>query len=252
MHAEAIQYIEALDLPDPGPRYESAGEVEIQFGEQAEAVAVGSQITEFGTAVSPAQRAAVSDCLLLAQLAANKAMANNPDMMAWYKRYVEVLQNIGWTATSMSFERRKIDEAESSVNKVVIPLLTSLLGPGAAAASIVVSVLNSLQDMDKDSPWITLFDRASQHASGAKFQLGFVDADEGAEPTVSAKLVALAIDAKRTITQVLFFKFSSQNATLSSADGRFGIGAATLEAIRPSVQEKVTPFLIDNIGKIEL
>lgn len=252
MQAKAIKYIEALDLPDPGPRLESVSEAGIEFGEQAEVITVGSQIAEFGTAIAPAQREVVSDCLLLAQLAANKAMASNPDMMAWYRKYVEVLQSIGWIANSMSFERRKVDESEGSINKVVIPLLTSLLGQGAAAASIVVSVLNSLQDMDKDSPWITLFDRASQHASGAKFQLGFIDTDESDDEMITAKVVAFAINAERTITQVLFFKFSRQKAKLSSADGRFGISAAKLEEIRKSVQDRVMPFLIDNISRIEL
>jgi hypothetical protein len=52
--------------------------------------------------------------------------------------------------------------------------------------------------MNADSPWITLFDRSSSHASGAKFQLGFVDADDA---MVTVRLVALAINAERRITQ---------------------------------------------------
>jgi len=116
----------------------------------------------------------------------------------------------------------------------------------------VVSVLKGLQEMDQDSPWITVFDRASQHASGAKFQFGFVDADPGDASAISIKLLALAIDARRTITQVLFFKFSRDDARLKTAEGQLGIQGARLDGIRDAVAQRVQPFLEDNIRTIDL
>lgn len=251
MKSDILAYVLALDLPEKEPQYERTTPV-VEFSDQREAVTVGAQLAEFSENVTPGQRAAVSDCLLLAQLAANKATAMGLDLMAWYRKYIEVLQNIGWTTTSMSFEERRVDDTDADVHQVIIPVLTSMLGPIASAASIVVSVLEGLQQMDKANPWITLFDRASQHASGAKFQLGFVDASAGGDATVQIKLLALAIDAKRSVTQVLFFKFSGQEAKLASADGQFDIGAARLDSIKDAVTQRVAPFLNDNISKIDL
>ncbi|RZJ13068.1 MAG: hypothetical protein EOP39_02030 [Rubrivivax sp.] len=241
-----------LDLPDT-PQLEAltqAGET-IAFTEGQQAVAVGAQLAEFSTAVPAGRRAVVADCLLLAQLAANKATSMNGDLKAWYDQYLGVLQKLGWLQTSLEFKATEIDDLDAGVHQAILPVLTALLGPAAAAASMVVTVLKGLQEMDKDNPWITLFDRASSHASGAKFQMGFVDADSTGA-TVSVQLVALAIDANRRITQVLFFRFSSDHARLSVAKGELSVTADRLQALGPVVAERVAPFIADNVQSIDI
>lgn len=249
-HPAAVDYVLSIPLPEAGPQLEST-EAPISFGDDREAVVVGAQVAEFSPQVPAGQRAALTDCLLLAQLAANKATASRPDLMAWYRTYVEVLQGIGWTVQTMNLEERQVADVDAGMHNAIIPVLTAMLGPVGAAASMVVSVLNGLQQMDKDSPWITVFDRASEHSSGAKFQFGFVDV--GPNPSsVSIKLVAFAIDASRTITQVLFFKFSRHDAKLKTADGRLGIEGARLDGIREAVAARVQPFLAESISKIDI
>src|SRR5476649_486751 len=88
------------DLPLPVP-LESMGEAESlapTFIQEPQAVSVGSQLTEFTANVPPDVRAAVSDSMLLAQLAANKAAStdNSAGVFAWYDKYREVLEGIGW------------------------------------------------------------------------------------------------------------------------------------------------------------
>lgn len=105
---------------------------------------------------------------------------------------------------------------------------------------------------DKDNPWITVFDGASQHASGAKFQFGFVDADAGANTAIRIMVLALVIDAKRTITQMLFFKFSQQDARLKTSEGHLSIMGSRLDSIRSVLAERVQPFLAENISKLDI
>ncbi|MEO8122677.1 MAG: hypothetical protein ABI633_01365 [Burkholderiales bacterium] len=249
----AREFVQSLALPEPAPQLESVERAApVIFSEEQEAVAVGAQVTEFSNQVASAQRAAVADCLLLAQLAANKATAQQPDLMAWYRKYVEVLQGVGWTVQSMSLEEKQVSDMDAGVHSAIIPVLTGMLGPAVAAASMVISVLKGLQEMDKGNPWITVFDRASQHASGAKFQFGFVDADAGANPAISIKLLAVAIDAKRTITQVLFFKFSQNDAKLKTSEGELSIMGSRLESIQAVVADRVQPFLAENISKLDI
>jgi len=140
----------------------------------------------------------------------------------------------------------------AGVHKAIIPVLTAMLGPAVAAVSVVISVLQGLQEMDKDNPWITLFDRASQHASGAKLQFGFVAMDPADPAAVQVKLLAVAVDAKRTLTQVLFFKFSDQKASLKTGDTQLSMATSRLESIHQAVADRVQPFLADNISKVEL
>ena len=249
--ASVVDFIQSIDLPPTPPAFDSAPEP-ATFGTQPEAAGVGSQITEFSANVTPAQRSAVADCLLLAQLAANKATAGNPDQMAWYRKYIEVLQTVGWTTESMDFETRQVVNTNLSVHQEIIPVLTAALGPAVAAASMIISVLTGLQNMNKSTPWITLFDRASQKASGATFQLGYVDAGSGDGASIHVKLVAVSLDAKNTITQVLFFKFSDAKATLRTASGQLGIVGARLDAIKDTVASRVLPFVEDTVAHIDI
>ena len=247
--AHDIAYVESLDLPDAGPSLEASETIE--FTEGQEAVAVGAQLAEFSAAVPAAQRAVVADCLLLAQLAANKGTTMNDDLQVWYDQYLGVLQKLGWLQTSLEFKATEVDDLDAGVHQAILPVLTALLGPAAAAASMVVTVLKGLQEMDKDNPWMTVFDRASSHASGAKFQMGFVDAD-ATGTTVSVQLVALAIDARKRITQVLFFRFASEHAKLSVAKGELSVGVDRLQALRSVVAERVAPFIAENVQKIDI
>src|SRR5215831_20847644 len=73
--ASVAAYVDALELP---PVYESLGaDAEAALGpkfvDAPQTVAVGAQLAEFTDKVPPDLRAAISDGLLLAQLAANKA-----------------------------------------------------------------------------------------------------------------------------------------------------------------------------------
>ena len=116
--------------------------------------------------------------------------------------------------------------------------------------SIVVGVLNGLQNMDKSTPWITLFDRASQHAHGAKFQVSFVDADADGQPEIS--LLCFGIQADRSITQVLFFKFSAQSAEVKTATGKLGVSMERLTGARDAIAARVKPFIQDYVTNLEL
>jgi hypothetical protein len=246
------QYVQELAMPDPPPQYEALSVDPISFGPHREVVVVGAHVAEFSAQVDAELKATVADCLLLAQLAANKATAASPDLMAWYRFYVQVLQGIGWNVQSMDMEEKQVSDMDGNMHQQILPVLISMLGPTVAAISMVVSVLEGLQQMDKESPWIKIFDRATQHASGAKLQFGFVDVDPQELSVINVKLLALSVDAKHTITQVLFFKFSKHDATLKKAEGRLGIAAARLNGISAAVAGKVQPFIAEYIAKIDL
>lgn len=160
-----------------------------------------------------------------------------------------MLKQLGWLQTAMEFKETTAQSDNADVHEALVPVLTALLGPAAAAASLVVTVLEGLQQMKADSPWITLFDRSSLHASGAKFQLGFVDASEG---MVTVRLVALALNAERRLTQVLFFKFAKDRARLTLAETQLGASAERLRSIASLVADKVAPHMAENIGKIDI
>jgi hypothetical protein len=252
---QVVQFVHNLDLPEPGPRFESvstgadiAAELEASSGQAL--VAVGSQLAEFDPAVAAGVRGALANNLLLAQLAANKAASQSNDMATWYGKYNDTLQNTGWTLAEAEFQNQTIQNKNANVHEEIIPIITAMLGPQVAAVSMVVNVLRGLQNMNKDSPWITLFDRSSEHASGAKFQVSYVDLDAGGNPRIKA--MYFGVLAERSVTQVLFFKFAGQRAEFRKASSTMSASVDLLNATKPKIASRVQEFIAEFVAKVEI
>ena len=248
---EPRSYVQSLDLPELRSGFASfAIGAEPQFSSRPQALAVGSQLAEFSGDVDPEARAAVADSLLIAQLAANKAADQEADVLAWYRKYIEVLQGVGWLVGALEFESQTVSDLNADVHRAIVPVLTAMLGPAAAATSLVLTVLSGLESMNRDSPWIAAFDRASRHASGAKFQVSQVDVAQGGDPRITA--LCFGIEAKRTVTQVLFFSFSNSSAELKKAQGTLSMPASRLLASSGVIAERVRPFVTDYVRNIDI
>ncbi|MDF3019432.1 MAG: hypothetical protein K0Q92_735 [Steroidobacteraceae bacterium] len=243
-------YVSSLDLPAVRTTRGAKRGAPVAFKQEKEVVAVGAQLTEFSDSVPADLRPPISNSMLLAQLAADKATAEDQDVMQWHAKYRDVLKKVGWQLADAEDRKRVITDKDLSVHQAIIPVLTTLLGPAAAATSMVVTVLKGLQEMDKESPWITLFDRESQHASGAKFQISYVDADENG--AASVKLLSCTIEAERKITQVLFFKFSSQRAEMRDRQTLLSTNREVLESGKEAIAKKVGVFINEFVENIEL
>lgn len=251
---EIVQFVRGVDLPDVGPRLEAvtgadeAAEVEIPGGQSV--VAVGSQLAEFAPAVAAQVRPAIANNLLLAQLAANKAASQASDVFAWYNKYTATLQNLGWRLADSDFQAQVVRARDAKLHEEIIPIITAMLGPQVAAASLVVGVLKGLGNMNRGAPWITVFDRSSQHASGAKFQVSFVDVDEAGDPQIKA--LYFGVQAARSVTQVLFFRFSEQRAELRQASGSMSASGALLSATHAEIANRVQQFVSDFVRNVEI
>ena len=248
MTSRERSYIQQLELP--AARSRTRGDVAPSFSGDRQALVVGAQLAEFTERVTPNLRSDISNSILLAQLAANKATAQSADVYRWYDKYIDVLQSIGWQLADVDFREHAMSDTDGEIHKAIIPLVSAILGPAASAASIVLAVLRSMETMSQDSPWMTLFSRESQHFRGAKFQLSFVDADSQGRSTVS--LMCFGIEASQKITQVLFFKFSQQSANLKRASGMMTMTADMMNTIHDLVNERVKPHIINNVKNIDI
>src|SRR5208337_3084488 len=170
--SEIASYIKSLDLPAAPARGAEAQGPRPNFTGAHQAVTVGSQMAEFSGAVPQSIRPAISNALLLGQLAADKATAANPDPVAFFGAFNSVMRNIGWQVTSSELNEQ-ISDKNAELHKGIIPIVTAIFGPGAAAGSIIVAVLNGLQSMDQDAPWITVFEQKSNKVNAANFGLSF-------------------------------------------------------------------------------
>jgi len=223
----------------------------VTFGNDPQAIVIGSQLAEFTDAVPKEIREMISNSLLLAQLAANKAISGMPagSSAEWREAYRNVLFSTGWQFEGASMGMQEIREQNLSVHEAIIPVLTALLGP-AAAASLVITVLNGLASMSEDTPWITLFSRSSRRASLNNFQIGHVDVPDGAAPRLNLAFFDLSVTGE--VTQVLFFKFTSTNGLLFHSHTSLSVNESLLTDLSDEVKAKVTGHLADLIMDIEI
>jgi hypothetical protein len=160
------------------------------------------------------------------------------------------MRRIGWQVAESGLNQQTISDQNAELNKAIIPIVTAVFGPGAAAASIIIEVLEGLESMSQDSPWITVFEQKSNKANTATFGVSCVDV--GAGGGASLKIAYFALQASSNLTQVLFFKFASSEATTKSGQRGMRLSPQMIAASETALENKVGPFIVNNIKNIAI
>lgn len=249
-------YLDELELADPhgAPLAPQRGFAAVAAppmvftADAQQAVTAGSSLVEFDASVDPDLKKAITNALLLAQLAANKA-AGSGTIETWYKKYTEVLGHIGWITGAMSFHVEKFEGDGMEVHKAIAKVLAATLVPGAAAVSITLAVLGGLESMAADAPWLTIFDRASRHTHFNSFQMSYASLEGG---TPMLKLLCFAVDTNATTTQILFFKFSDAGTRLRQYTGEVRANVDVLLQTRDKIASLVAADADDYLSNLSL
>lgn len=236
---QAQRYVESLELPSRPPgTLESVDAVKFDFTKvKTQAMIVGSDIVSFVKGVTPERREDIVNSSLLAQLAAKKKISDTTRIYDWYNAYFDVLMNIGWVVQDRGFAKYSEASEDFEAHEAIIQVATSFLGPGAATLAVVIATLDALKSMSTNSPWITLFNRESQSANTARFQVTL--AEELDDEQLLVSLMAFGLEANATLTQVLFFKFRSNEASLKHYSGKVTINPSVLTSVRELIRNKI-------------
>lgn len=135
-------------------------------------------------------------------------------------------------------------------SKEIVAVVAAALGPAAAAASIVLAALKGLENMDRDSPWITLFERETQIRNVQQFQISYVCAGEGDLPEIV--IACFELNASATVTQILFFKSKSSSAKLTHRQAVLSTNSQVFEDVKDSVNEKIAGHVRGMISRMEI
>ncbi len=204
---------------------------------KTQAAVVGSEIVSFVSGVTAERREAIVNASLLAQLVAKKKVSDPMRIYDWYDAYFDVLTNIGWVIQDKGFAEYKESSTNFEAHKAILAVATVVLGAAPTALAIVTSTINALHSMDESSPWITIFNRESQEARVARFQISLAEQDADGQFFVT--LMAFGLEAKSNITQVLFFKVKKQEATLRHYSGRVTINTTVLDGVGDAIKTKL-------------
>jgi hypothetical protein len=213
-----------------------------------QAAVVGSDIVSFVQGVTPERREAILNSSMLAQLVAKKKISDPTKLFAWYDSYFDTLSNIGWVIQDKSFAEYQEESQNFEAHEAILAIATLLLGPAPTALAIVKTTIEALEKMGTDSPFITLFDRESRRARTAKFQISL--AEQGPDGQFFVTLMAFALEAKSTLTQVLFFKSKSSEARLRHSSGKVTINTSVLDAVSPAIKQKLTNHAVEFVKQL--
>lgn len=244
---QARRYVSSLNLDDRLRRgSKAAGTVELNFDQvKNQAAVVGSDIVSFVTGVTRERREDIVNSSLLAQLAAKKQVHDPSRIYDWYNAYFDVLTNIGWSVQDRGFAAYSEASDNFQAHEAIMKVAASLLGPVAATLAVVQATLDALKALSADSPWLAIFNRESQSAQTARFQVTL--AEQGDDARLLVSLMAFGIEAKATLTQVLFFKFKSSETSLKHYSGKVTINPHVLEAVHDLIKTKIAAHAMDYI-----
>lgn len=215
---------------------------------EAQALVVGSSLVAAAEGVPAQTRADIVNSTLFAQLAASGRVTDPGKVNEWYQEYFRALTALGWAQSDSRFEEFETRGSGLETHKSIIKVLATLLGPGAAALAVVTETLTALQELDQNSPWITLFNTQSTAVHSARFQVA--TAQLGSSGPVEIALVAFDLRARVSITQVLFFKFKSNSTRLRYSSGHATIYEAVLAQHRELVARRLADYQSAYIGEV--
>jgi hypothetical protein len=246
----ARNFVRGLALPEPRAPRAPVEPLQFQQGTD-EAFVVGSQINAFTQSVANEIRADVTNCTLLAQLAANKKVGTtSAAIYDWYNAYFDVLVNVGWTLTENKLDIYQTSDLDMKVHEAILALAEMFLGAAPAALTMVKTVIGALAKMDESTPWITLFNHESQKINNVAFEMAVADQSPSGEVAIS--LMAFAIESEKTATQVLFFKFGEGSTVLRKCAGRVTMNEQVLRSVRKDIADKVLTFTSDFVKNIQI
>ena len=209
-----LQFIEQAELAAPDASMLLGDE---QFpqpqGDGTQAAVVDSNLLTYAEGTPPEVKNLVASWMLFAQRAANAQVPGKEDPTAWVTAYYKVLEDTGWVIRNKDEGWTTENVFGSQVHHNILAFAAAVLGPGAAALAIVTAAIKSLDDMNKDSPSITLFDRRGRTAKTVGFSVANCT-QKGPDEGPALDCVDFTIDAKQVLTKVLFFEFTQQDAKM--------------------------------------
>jgi hypothetical protein len=211
-------------------------------------VVTGTNMVEFDGAVDADLRTAVALSLLAAQrVATNDVVVTTPDQ--WLDRHNTVLTNLNWMLEGGGKVEQTFEKINVEVHDAIIPFLTVALGGAVGASSLIVTALKQLKQVNKNSPWITLFLRESQRFGVSEFHFTHVAVEEN---RVVLKLAAARFDAYYDRTQVLFFKITKQNAKFQMANSSMLADSQLLRMSRDGLKTKLARLTDKYVRELDI
>jgi len=247
-----VRYVRGLELADPGPapgaeggRSRDIGKIDLPVDPKA-VVDVGSVIA-FTDKVDADEKQDVLYAVQLAQRAASKLHDRFDETPAWYRKYTEVLENVGWVSQQFNFQRQTQDRGEFRMDKAALAVIAAVATQ--QYLGVLTTAISSLEKMADDDGAITIFDYQSLAQQSGNFQLGSIEkSDNGALTMALGAFYFRAVDKRR---KFLFFRWGENDVEFWAAAQVLTLNEDTYARVRGEIRNKMIETAGDYVAGIE-
>lgn len=198
-------------------------------------VVSGTTLIDFSAVPNVTVRAGISLSMLFASRVATAAVKPGDDADDWLAAYTSNLGKLGFAISGSTTVHSKFKKTGISVHKAIIPFLTIAFG-GGAIGPIILAGLKNLQDMDANSPWITLFDRETRRFDVQELHFAAVSAND---TDTSIRYVIARLNFASDETTILFFKLKKVNADFESATTTMQANNSLIAVNEPKLRDRL-------------
>jgi hypothetical protein len=240
-------------LDSPGPQRappkatrgaRKARGAQLAAGAERAAVDVGS-VLSFVEGVSAQEMQDVLYSVQIAQRGASGAFDRFTQTRAWYEKYLEVLENLGWTSEQFAFTSYDQREGEFRMDQAALKIITAIASQNQLA--VLNSSIEALGKLAEKDGTIALLDfHASADGSG-NFQLGSVErAANGALAMALGAFYFKGLDERR---RFLFFKWGKREVHFWTAAQRMTLNtdfyARRREAVAARLDADASKYIFE-------
>ncbi|MBB5986600.1 hypothetical protein [Sphingobium lignivorans] len=215
--------------------------------EQIRAAVNGSSLLSFVDGIEGTEK---QDILFSIQFAARAASGKHDRFLetpAWYRRYIEVLEQVGWAGEQFVF--KAVGEREGGVRMDSEALSVIAAIATGNQLTVLTESIKALRAMADDDGMIDLFEFQASSLLGGNFQIGAVE--KSTSGLLSIALGGFYFKSFDNRKKFLFIKWHEKEVNLWTAAQRMVFNPVLYAAAREPIKKRLTDAM-DFIDTIEL
>lgn len=241
-----INYINSLGLA--ASRDMSATQLPTRSEEAPSANAVDGSTVSFVSGFPTVQKNDVLNSTLLAQLAANFAYDRETETEQWYRKYLEVLENVGWVLQGFAFAKYNSASASFTMDKVVLTIIAALATQVQLA--VVTATLNALRQAGDSDKALEVFDAGGSSGPAGNFQISGATCDP--DKNTSMTLGSFYFRTTEHRARFLFWEWNSQSTNMYYSSQSVTLNDQIYATVRQAVIDKLGENALKYVADIQI
>ena len=185
--------------------------------------------------------------VLLAQLAANREFPDESQLIDWYKKFVNVLTNLGWVIEAVEFSSFESNGTVFEAENAITSILTAAFG--GSFMTVITKTLDAIKGLSDENGKITVFEKNTHSLSKGAFQIGLAKEEND---TVTLQMGTFMLTSRNEIKKILFFKSTIDKTELNYCSRTGTLNEGIYAKIRTQVQDKLGGRIADYITEIDI